>query len=260
MRKIKPYLTGESRLYAKRGNWDGYVGKVEKSLGRFLICSHSGGSKRKPYYAFSTLVDNQSRNLNNWEEKCLESIQIFICHDPWAVKTIEAGFNISEHAIERIYQRSISSDQLRENSNDAHIVFEELEFCPMWASYWINFGIQAFKKSDINIFYPIIPSVNGLFLGEMYRDKLNRIEVRTFVDDSLLSPVQFYLKKEMLSLSLDFMLTPMSLLLAFMIVGMVGKTDVFSEFHARVLPLSGILAAQIVVPDCLELSFSNIFE
>jgi hypothetical protein len=197
-------VTKTSKVIKNRFHWKRYIEKLEAIFKKNLILKQLGGSNKKPYIALSVLTAGDQK-FNQWQEKCFTSIQILINFDPWYVEVLPAGFSVSEHTIQRIFQRKFdnSNDYSFEDSGLREIV-DELILAPLWSSYWIQEAIRRFANSDISKINPIIPTPLGLLLGEINRNHTGKIEIRTFVSDNLLSVKQMDLKRKMLDINKEF--------------------------------------------------------
>lgn len=193
-----------SKATKNLSHWDRYIEKLECIFDKNIILKQIGGSLRKPYAAFSVLTSG-NRKYNQWHEKCLSSNQILINFDPWHVEVLQTGFNLSEHAVHRIFQRKFdnSNNYNLEDSGLKEIV-KELSFSPLWSSYWIQEAIKRFANSDAVLIHLMIPTPSGLLFGEITRNHTGKVEIRTFVSDSLLSNEQDELKRKMLKINSFF--------------------------------------------------------
>ena len=196
-------ISKENKLGIKRSQWDRYCEQINKVFGDYLITKLSGGTKRKPFYGLYTLDINNDKKYSSWNERCLNSAQLLINLDPWHVEHCPAGFNISEHAIQRIYQRTFSTGEL-EAKDKIKPILKELVYAPLWSAYWTQAAFTAFTKYKINIIYPFIPTPSGILLGEMTLENIHKVEIRTYVSDDLLSKNQKLLKELMLGISEEF--------------------------------------------------------
>jgi len=193
-----------SKVTKNISHWNRYLEKLSSVFKKNLILKQLGGTTRKPYVALSVLTAGE-RNYNQWQEKCFSSSQILINFDPWYLEVLPAGFNLSEHTIHRIFQRVF------DNSNNYNLkdiglreVVNELIFCPLWSSYWMQEAIKRFHFSDAEFIKPVIPTPSGLLLGEINRNHTGKVEIRTFVSDNLLSTRQAELKRQMLEVDSIF--------------------------------------------------------
>jgi hypothetical protein len=193
-----------SKIIKNTSYWNRYIKKLDGIFKKNLILKQLGGSNRKPYVALSVLVAGD-RNFNQWQEKCFTSNQILINFDPWYLEVLPAGFSISEHAIQRIFQRKFdNSNDYKFDESGLREIVDELIFAPLWCSYWIQAAIKLFADTDASKINTTIPAPNGLLLGEINRIHSGKVEVRTFVSDRQLSDAQMVVKQKMLTIQKAF--------------------------------------------------------
>jgi hypothetical protein len=170
--------------------WLKYEEKFRKIFGRCAFVFYSGGSKRKPYFGFISLWINKDREFNQWNEKCLTGMMAVINSDPPIFEDMNALFNIGEHAIARIYERGLVKVDANLNV-DIYSILPEFKFVPIWSSFWVSmfslFKLSYSNLQELNQIFPIIPTENGLFFGQISSDLMGQLEIRTFVDDKSLS-------------------------------------------------------------------------
>ncbi len=178
--------------------WDRHVEDMKASLDKLLLSSYEGGSKGHPYFAFCGLSIDMNREFNSWQEKCLTSANMIFTYEPKHVELIKSTFNISEHAISRLYQRSCLEIS---NETDINIfsIMKEMVFVPLWASYWLALNRLVIQDRSLQEqIKPVIPTLSGIFLAELTDSDVPFLEIRTFVDDSHLNEDQLLVKKIML--------------------------------------------------------------
>lgn len=208
-------LQKEARNYKEsKSGWKKLVLKSKKILHAISICFYEGGSNTSPYFAFVGLSIDKDRKFNSWNEMCLSGEVVIQAHKRRFCDTSSSSFNIGEHAISRIYERS----KLRfidPFTVDIHSILPEFKMLPLWSSFWIgNLAVitNNFTENYLTHFYhPIIPAKSGLFLCELTHVKFPKIEVRTFVDDKNLSQDQLKLKNIMWNIGLVYHSSPLSL-------------------------------------------------
>ena len=184
--------------------WLKYEEKFRKIFGRCAFVFYSGGSKRKPYFGFISLWINKDREFNQWNEKCLTGMMAVINSDPPIFEDMNALFNIGEHAIARIYERGLVKVDANLNV-DIYSILPEFKFVPIWSSFWVSmfslFKLSYSNLQELNQIFPIIPTENGLFFGQISSDLMGQLEIRTFVDDKSLSQEQNQVKSALLKIS-----------------------------------------------------------
>lgn len=206
-------LEKEGHYKNSKSGWEKYVLKARSTLQNIAISFYEGGSKGSPYFAFVGLSVDQERKFNSWNEMCLSGGTVIQSHKPRFIDTSSACFNVGEHAISRIYERS----KLRfidEFTVDIHSILPEFQMLPLWSAFWIgNLAVTTdnFSKHFFPHFYhPVIPAKSGLFLCELTHVQIPKVEVRTFVDDKNLSEEQLRLKKVMWDIGLVYKSSPLA--------------------------------------------------
>jgi len=97
-----------------------------------MLAIHFGGSERKPFLCLSTF-ENSEREFNTWKERCISSKVHYFNFDPIGVNSEPSGFNISEHAIQRIFERAYSDlDPMAEGFKKIDFT-NELRMAPLWS-------------------------------------------------------------------------------------------------------------------------------
>jgi hypothetical protein len=193
-------FTAQRNLSQNRNIWPKYYRDCEKFLHPFLISKFLGGSERKPLIGL-TLFEPSESARNSWNEPCLSTTQMMIGHDPWCVKGVSGGFNIGEHAIHRLFQRGVSNEAVLTESRHNFDILLELKYASLWCGYWTLTCISRTSRLETEQLYPIIPTPSGLLLCEIHLKTLNRIEIRTFISESMLSSQQAELRNRMLETS-----------------------------------------------------------
>jgi hypothetical protein len=174
----------------------------------FIIIFYDGGSKSKPYVVFELLTVIKDREYNSWNEKCLTGFTFLVNYEPRIIDDADALYNISEHAISRLYFRT--KPKFKNQTIDYLYIKDELKYIPFWSSYWVLF----LCLTEINFggnFYPVIPSQSGLFMCE-FKGGNRLIEIRTFIDDSHLNFEQQEVKKLLLEVSNNISISPLCFL------------------------------------------------
>jgi hypothetical protein len=187
-----------SKAGTSLNNWNRFTDQIESTFGDLLIKKHIGGSKRKPFLCVSTLDNQLGKSFNSWNEQCLNSVQLITIYSPWYFEAIYAGYSISEHAVQRIYERTIESDALNVDKSKISLLTEQLLMAPAWSSFWINFSHQFLSGGTAEKVSVAIPTATGFLLGELSTKSIHKVEIRTFVSDALLHTEQRELKKNML--------------------------------------------------------------
>jgi hypothetical protein len=212
IRHVIKNLTTQKSWKQSRTGWAKFCIDAENKLSGMTLSFYEGGSKRKPYLAYIGLVIDPDKTYNNWQEKCLTGS---ICISDAATGTCDvfsALFNISEHSIRRLIQRSvIPPENYQEN---IFIVLDELKFIAMWSNYWFlivfMYTKNFQKKEKLEYFQLIIPAPNGIFLAKISNPELPKVEIRTYVHDLQLSEDQMEVKNIMLKATKSLVNSPLS--------------------------------------------------
>jgi len=189
-----------AKLASSRSKWGNFCNGMDAVLGPFLLAKYIGGSKRKPLLCMASF-ENENRQYNSWDENCISSKLNYLGHNPLWVESLPMGFSVSEHAIQRIFERSYTAESiLNQDFQKVHFV-RELLYAPLWSVFWTINAMTIFKRADANSIEIIIPSPNGLLLGEILKKFTLRCEIRTFVAQPQLSVQQLNLMQMMNGLS-----------------------------------------------------------
>ncbi len=183
---------------------------VKNSLKDYALVMYEGGTSNKPYLVFDLLTPIADRPYNSWNEKCLTGVSFLFNYDPSVAVDHFTAYNISEHAISRVYLRT--KPVLKNETIDCKYIIEEMVYIPFWASFW---GATLFAKDSGKFFEnasPLIPAPSGMFICDFSKSTM-RPEVRTFVADSQLSEKQLAAKNLMINVSRDLISSPMSFIL-----------------------------------------------
>jgi len=213
-----------------RNSWS-YVRHVTRDCFKdYALAMYEGGSKRKPYISLNLLLPLKSRCYNSWDEKCLTGTATIINLVPFLIHSLPVPYNISEHAVARLFLRTRIS--LDNGLVDVKAVNSELIYIPFWSCLWGLF------LSDENLFGECqvpIPAPNGLFFAQTNLGKPH-VEIRTFVGDHLLLDSQAQIKESMIAMSKNFLNTPFS---SFTILENLGidETETVTAFICRKLLL-----------------------
>lgn len=187
-----------------RASWARFVSDIDISLNRLKLTSYEGGSSRQPYFAFCVLFADKHREVNHWHERAIQGLQFFFDYS-CNIESIPAPFSIGEHAIARMFERGRFNVR-QDNDFDVLRILDGFEFVPLWAAFWSRLGVNLRGHGlEVDQIEPIIPSRAGLFLGRLrLSSEISRfpvVEIRTFIDNELLSNVQSLVQREMLASS-----------------------------------------------------------
>ena len=114
-----------------------------------------------------------------------------------------AFYIISEHTIQRIFQRSdLVGEKTRFNP---YLIIKEMKFVPIWTSFWILIKVHLQRNSNFEVIEPIIPSPNGMFLCEFENHKspqgFKRLHLNTYIGLHQMSDHQKKLRTHLMEIS-----------------------------------------------------------
>ena len=231
-----------SKPQKSKSNWMKFSKGIESLYGQYMMAIHMGGTDRKPFLCLSTFENNE-RIFNTWSEKCFSSKILYFNFDPIGVNSQQSGFNISEHAIQRIFERSYSdSDPLGESFKK--IIFtNELRMSPLWSFFWsLRLTELTYKEESITKKIPItIPAVSGLLLGEISTQNSHKSEIRTFVSLDQFSENQHRIWKMMIEISEKYLKSVVPFLFFDFIYAKPGSQDILVNFLKDTQELSGLI-------------------
>ena len=233
--------TRSYKAWTSLNSWKRYVTEIEAIFSYFLIQKFIGGTKRKPILCISTLDSDPRKKYNSWNEQCLNSVQLLIIFSPWHVNAVYSGYSLSEHTIQRIFERSISVDKFRSAEKNLFAFSLELSEAAFWSSFWIARALDIFKSSATDVIYPVIPTKSGLLFGEMTREKIHKVEIRTFVSDDMLFENQVELKQLMLSARSQMRVNSIAFFPSIHLSGIADQEKDFSDFGEIVQPFESLL-------------------
>lgn len=187
---------------------DGLQGRLKK----FSIFSYSGFTNNKKFYAFSNIESSLKREYNTWEEKCLYSHNVFLSQKEF--EFLGGTYNISEHAITRIFQRCVFPENF-DTQRDIFHVLNELKFLPAYAAFWSRFSLNFTINLGIKKFDIIIPAPSGVFIGEINDPKTPMLEIRTFLSLEMLNAKQIQIRNIYIEAMKDLNESPLPFFLLF---------------------------------------------
>jgi hypothetical protein len=232
-------LLDKTKAHTKLTNWRRFANAVEPELLDIGLLSYEGGTKRKPYLGIAALDVDPKRQYNTWNEQCLECMGLLIIYDPFYFERTASSAYISEHTIKRIYQRSFDLKGFQEQSVKNHDVLKELFYVPVWAGYWSNllffFGKSGYAMGKVT---PLIPTTNGLLFCEYSEANNFTLDVRTFVNDELLTKDQLRIKSILLKATDDAEGSPLCFLLTLAALG-------FDDALLEILEINSALIGEL---------------
>lgn len=191
----------QSKPDSSRLRWEKFCNEIDGIFGPFLIAKYKGGSKRKPFLC-TAMFENENRKYNSWNENCIYSKFNYYTINPVWADSFPDVFSVSEHAIQRIFERSFT-DASPADKNFRKVQFaNELRYAPLWATFWVYMTNKTFQYESIESIEIVIPSPNGLFFGEIRRNSY--CEIRTFLASHQLSVKENNLLEKMQVISQKF--------------------------------------------------------
>ena len=193
--------------------------KRQSLLKNFNICFLLGGSSNHPYLLEQSYLllkgEDPNENPRGFDEYHLyPAISLtsfserYLSDSEREQKQIlleDGNYIISQHAIQRIYQRTDYFD--KEKTINHYAIIKELEYIPVWASYWyILCNIDYYEELE-NIKNFIIPAPNGIFLGKFIKkpnDTRSILHLNTFYGLRELSDIQKNIRDELILIQNGF--------------------------------------------------------
>jgi hypothetical protein len=215
--EIADSLLSNTRYKANREGFNKSYAEIKRRFKEIFLLSYEGGSNKKPYVAFQLLTVSEGKEYNTWNERCLTGITYLANFDPRFVDDNVAVFNISEHAIARLYLRT--EPKLVNNVIDYRYIIDEMFMLPFWSNYWAMTLYTGMDSDDNDGFdfrgyvFPVMPAASGLFFSE-FTEKSKYIEVRTFVDDDQLTFEQSEVKTMLMEVAKDAVASPICFFLS----------------------------------------------
>lgn len=179
---------------------------IEKSKGS-IIKSISSGEKRNKYLVIETLSNKVEIQKKEWVEPGLHGMSIVMKVGVNQIKVKTLNYIIGGHSILRIFERTKTLDEdFKYSKSD---VINEVAQISLWASFWTTHAmIYPNAKLWESLNY-IIPSPNGIFLCKLNASEMH-LDVRTFVDESLLTDTQNIIRANLYDIGRQFNKTPLA--------------------------------------------------
>ena len=241
MDKVLLGVTRQHKFRGTRASWGKFVNESKSGLSKVALTMYEGGGKRRPYFAFCGLHIEENRPVGQWHERAIQGKQVFIDFDR-NVEFLSAPFSIGEHTISRMIERG-NFNVRHSNGFDVLRIIDGLDYVPVWSAFWSRLGVYLKAKGlDIDRVELVVPSIAGLFLCKLSLSAeisaFPVVEVRTFVDNGLLSNEQSWLQREMFAVSRSLKQSPLAF---FPLVNVFQIDD--SHFLERVLhfKLTGLI-------------------
>lgn len=198
-------------LQKKRNIFQNYQVISESILGNYLFNQFIFGGKRNKKLFFYVYEDQPNRQYNSWKEKSIGTCVLTLHLKTFDSNVRFLGFNISEHAVQRIFERLIPDNIALTYKEKLGLFHAELMYAPLISAFWSLVAIYQLDSNRLGQLEGIIPSPNGLFLGTITPQKMNYFEIRTFVHSSQLNQLQRRLRDIMISMCEKYKETLLSL-------------------------------------------------
>lgn len=213
-RFIREYIENQDRLVAKLFNdklkrknrpHHEFIKFAKQNEHMFPNALLVGGKRQS--MLFITMFDAGDYNhAQDFDEINLHNITFYS-----VPKYCAAGFNsnvrftISLHCIQRIFQRHYRG---KYNFKEAsQTVISQFKWVGNWTAIWGFLNRQIFRSTDMKVDKVGIPAKDGLFLAVLSDDTI--IDIRTFVDDELLTVAQRSLKDVLTKISIPLERVPL---------------------------------------------------
>jgi len=180
---------------------------LKEKIKKFTVSNYTGYRRNKRYLVFSQIEPSKERKYNTWEENCLYSHNVLLTDKLFEFQV--GSYNISEHAITRIFQRLNFPDNFV-TQRDIFWALQELKYLPAYAAYWNRFALNFTRIIGIKKFDLILPAPNGLFIAEIVNPKIPMVEIRTYLSLEMLSEKQLQLRKILIDCIKDLLDSPLA--------------------------------------------------
>ena len=171
----------------------------------FLLASSKSKSRSNPVVLLAILDNSSEEKKNEWVEKMFLINTISI--DAWGeINHYDPVVRIGEHAVSRVFQRHPEIYNPDSGDFDIFKILPEFQTLalleqPMYLLFVLLTASDKHEPSLENISIPFV-SKNGMFLGILNRE-LGTCDVRTFIADHQMSPIQNELTKQVRTLLED---------------------------------------------------------
>jgi hypothetical protein len=164
------------------------------------------GGRRQNMLFISMLAGGNYNPSQDFEELNLYNTTFYS-----VPKYCSVGFNsnsrfaISLHCIQRIFQRNYRGNYNFEKA--CKTIISQCRWIGNWTAIWGLLNLQIFKTMNIKINKVVIPAKDGLFFAILADD--TAIDIRTFVDDELLTEEQRSLKDTLTRIAAPLEMVPL---------------------------------------------------
>lgn len=229
-------FTVETGGKQSRTAWRNLSERTNRIFSDDALSLYLGGSNRKPYFGLCCLALGADRPVNDWTERFLASRNVVFNCSPIATFESIGSFVISEHTVKRLYQRAQAMTQIA-GKIDPYFILPELQYLPVWSSYWQWAMTSMHAAVGIEEFFPVLPGISGLFFAECTIENPS-VEVRTFVSDAQLTEEQLFVKNRMLIVGKALQSSPLA-------IGSVVDTHKLDLIHVDRFYLSSRLGPDV---------------
>jgi hypothetical protein len=207
---FRSFLDGARPKLRKRNHRHEIFELCVKQLGDYLLHHCVVGGKRHPFLCLYVFEDEPQRAFNTWNEKCLGSCAFILSPDPFNVFVRPIGFNISEHAVQRIFERTISGNVPLSYQEQLRLITDELRHAPLLCAFWTIVGLLRMDRKENAPVEVLVPTPQGLLLGTLSPSRVHLCELRTFVSYDQLFEDQRVLRSDLLALDERFRDSPVA--------------------------------------------------
>ena len=208
--KIPRLLSQYERTHKVKWGSRNAITKLEEMLqtgfNNFILAVSTNKSRSNPIVQFAVLDRSAEEENKNGQTEKMFTIEHFSLNAFGESNSYGSRVRIGEHAVSRVFQRH--PEIYNPDSGDFDIFkilpeFQSLALLgqPMYLLFLLLTTGDKHEPSLENISIPFV-SKNGMFLGKLNRE-LGTCDVRTFIADHQMSPVQNELAKQVRTLLED---------------------------------------------------------
>jgi hypothetical protein len=198
-------------LYLRSKKVSSFINKYNQLLdsnwNNFSIHHAVFGNKKKMSIGFTILDIQEIHHYHLRDENLLISQQMCFDTDTGKIEDKpNPDFAISHHVIQRLFQRNKNFE-----TNNYEEIFtlikHELQFVSFWSQFWntllLTFTILT-EKENLSLLSIPIPTCDGLLFGH-FPDGQKFLDIRTFVNDEMLSEDQINIKNKLITFNKPFL-------------------------------------------------------
>lgn len=161
-----------------RLNFESKISHLMRPTEKLLIGSKFIGGSRARLYVAETYSNIYTHHRKERIEKSLHSLHLIHGFEKSSSTTKFGHYALGEHAIKRVYQRILKTDESATFSID--LILSQARDLSAWSSFWffvLADNLKFLKENNLSI---AMPSSDGMFFGEISENEV-RFDVRTFV-------------------------------------------------------------------------------